>query len=285
MVNRIWQHHFGRGVVPTPGDFGTRGLPPTHPELLDWLAGEFVAHDWSVKAMHKLIVLSAAYQQSSDPTERALKLDPENRLFSRQNPARLEGEIIRDSLLAISGQLNRTVGGPSIFPPVPSDITKVSKNWTPSPDPADHNRRSLYIFARRNLRFPFLEVFDAPDSNLSCPERGHSTTAPQALTLVNSEEVMTAAEATAARLLNEAKTDNERIQLAFRLALGRRPNGREIKMAQEFQQSCLSRRKETPTSVVAPARKQKLPTPAATTDAWAELCRALFNLNSFVYVD
>ncbi len=268
MVNRIWQHHFGRGLAPTPGDFGTRGQPPTHPELLDWLAGEFVAHGWSVKAMHKLILLSATYQQSSEPTDSASKFDPENRLFSRQNRARLEGEVIRDSLLAISGQLNRTVGGPSVFPPVPADLTRVSKNWTASADPADHNRRSLYIFARRNLRFPFLEVFDAPDSNLSCPERGRSTTAPQALTLVNSEEVMSAAKATSARLLKEATTDDERIQLAFRLALGRRANGRELRMGREFLGSITSRREA-----------------AAATDAWAELCRALFNLNSFVYVD
>ena len=282
MVNRIWQHHFGRGLVPTPGDFGTRGQPPTHPELLDWLAGEFVANGWSVKAMHKVIQLSAAYQQSSEPTDSALKLDPENRLFSRQNRARLEGEVIRDSLLAIGGQLNRTVGGPSVFPPVPADITKISKNWTASADPADHYRRSLYIFARRNLRFPFLEVFDAPDSNLTCPERGRSTTAPQALTLINSEEVMAAAKATARRLLNEAKTDDERLQLAFRLALGRRANGKEQRMAREFLYCCSSRPKD---ARIRSAMDQSLLTSAATNDAWAELCRALFNLNSFVYVD
>jgi hypothetical protein len=285
MVNRIWQHHFGRGLVPTPGDFGTRGQPPTHPELLDWLAGEFVARGWSVKAMHKLILLSVAYQQSSEPTDSALKLDPENRLFSRQNRARLEGEIIRDSLLAISGQLNRTVGGPSVFPPVPSDITKISKNWTASADLADHNRRSLYIFARRNLRFPFLEVFDAPDSNLTCPERGRSTTAPQALTLVNSEEVMAAANATAARLLKEAKKDDERIELAFRLALGRRANGKELKIAREFLETCRSPRKEAHYKLETRNSERGIDQSLLTSAAWTELCRALFNLNSFVYVD
>jgi hypothetical protein len=216
MVNRLWQHHFGRGLVPTPGDFGTRGQPPTHPELLDWLAGEFVARGWSVKKMHKLILLSSAYQQTSEASLQALQRDPDNKLFSRQNRVRLEGEALRDSLLAISGRLNRTLGGPSVFPPIPADI-KTSKNWTASADPADHHRRSLYIFARRNLRFPFLEAFDAPDSNLTCPERGRSTTAPQSLTLLNSEAVMNAASATAARLLNEVKTDNDRIRLAFRL--------------------------------------------------------------------
>jgi hypothetical protein len=285
MVNRIWQHHFGRGLVPTPGDFGTRGQPPTHPELLDWLAGEFISRGRSVKAMHKLILLSAAYQQSSETTDSALRLDPDNRLLSRQNRGRLEGEVIRDSLLAISGQLNRMVGGPSVFPPVPADITRVSKNWTASADLADHHRRSLYIFARRNLRFPFLEVFDAPDSNLSCPERGRSTTAPQALTLVNSEEVMAAAQATATRLLNEAKTNDERIRLAFRLALGKRANGKERKMAREFLESCRRRCQEAQTEIGNRKSEIKNSPSLLTSAAWVEFCRALFNLNSFVYVD
>src|SRR5262249_19617206 len=122
MVNRLWQHHFGRGLVATPGDFGTRGQAPTHPELLDWLAGEVVRRGWSVKQMHKLILPSAAYQQSSAATPKALATDPDNKLFSRQNRARLEGEVIRDSLLAISGRLNRQMGGPSVSPPIPADI-------------------------------------------------------------------------------------------------------------------------------------------------------------------
>jgi hypothetical protein len=259
MVNRIWQHHFGRGLVPTPGDFGTRGQPPSHPELLDWLAGEFVASGWSAKTMHRLILLSAAYQQSSQPSEEALRRDPANQLFSRQNRVRLEGEAVRDSLLAISGRLNRTMGGPSVLPPIPADITKTSKNWTASTDPADHTRRSIYIFARRNLRFPVLEAFDAPDSNLPCPERGHSTTAPQSLTLLNSDEVMEAAKATAEHLTKEGKSTDGRIQLAYRLVLGRHGNGKELKMAREFLHSSGGN--------------------------FVELCRALFNLNSFVYVD
>src|SRR5207247_5310161 len=129
---------------------------------------------------------------------------------------------IRDSLLAISGRLNPQMGGPGVFPAVPADVLKGSKGWTVSADPRDHVRRSIYIFARRNLRFPFLEVFDAPDSNLSCPERGRSTTAPQSLTLLNSEEVMNAAAATAERLMKQAKSSDEQIALAFRLTLGRR---------------------------------------------------------------
>jgi hypothetical protein len=257
MVNRIWQHHFGRGIVPRPSEFGTRSEPPTHPELLDWLANEFIARGWSIKQMHKLILLSAAYQQSSVASAEALTRDPENKLFSRQNRVRLEGEVIRDSLLAISGKLNAKIGGSSVFPPIPNDITKTSKNWTESARTEDHNRRSLYIFARRNLRFPFLEVFDAPDSNLSCPERGRSTTAPQSLTLLNSDEVMAASKALAARLIKEAKTPDEQMERAFRLVIGRSPSAKEQKLTREFLAS-------------------------STTE---ELCRAVFNLNAFVYVD
>ena len=289
MVNRIWRHHFGRGIAPTPGDFGTRGQPPTHPELLDWLAGQFVARGWSIKAMHKLVLLSATYQQSSEASAHALQRDPDNKLFSRQNRVRLEGEAVRDSLLAISGRLNRRMGGPSVSPPIPADITKTSKNWNASADPADHARRSIYIFARRNLRFPFLESFDAPDSNVTCPERGHSTTAPQSLTLLNSEEVMDASRATAERLLNEAKTDTDRIHLAFRLILGKRTSNNGLSMAREFLQSTRSRREEVPVqsaignpqSAIHPSLARSAPP----TENWAELCRALFNLNSFIYVD
>ena len=257
MVNRIWQHHFGRGLVTTPSDFGTRGQPPTHRELLDWLAGEFVQHGWRVKQMHKLILLSAVYQQSSTAASETQARDPENRLFSRQNRVRLEGEVIRDSLLAISGRLNPKMGGPPVSPPIPADIAKTAKDWTAGTDPGDYCRRSIYVFARRNLRFPFLEVFDAPDNNLSCPQRGSSTTAPQSLTLLNSEEAMSAAEATARRLEHEATSAKSRINSAYRFILGRGPTRQEAALAADFlKRSTLS-----------------------------ELCRALFNLNAFVYAE
>jgi hypothetical protein len=232
-------------------------LPPTHPELLDWLAGEFVARGWSLKQMHRLLLLSATYQQCTTAAPETLQKDPTNALFGRMNRQRLEGEIIRDSLLAVSGRLNRKMGGPGVFPPLPKEVSTGGKEWKASPDPADHVRRSVYIFAQRNLRFPFLEPFDVPDSNQSCPKREQSTTAPQALALLNSSDVVAAAKALAARLEKEAAGMEERITLAYRLTLGRAPTDAERRLSREFLA-------DAPLS---------------------EYCRALFNINEFVYLD
>ena len=241
MVNRIWQHHFGRGLVPTPSDFGTHGQPPTQPGLLDWLAGEFIARGWSVKAMHKLILTSATYRQS----------------WAGEKRLRLEGEVIRDSLLAISGQLNLEMGGPGVYPPIPREVFAGAKGWSQNDHARDYSRRSIYIFARRNLRFPFLEVFDAPDNNLSCPAREHSTTAPQSLTLLNADEVTLAAKLLADRLKKEGKSVDEQVTLGYRLVLGRPPREKELKLSRDFlAQSPMN-----------------------------EFCRALFNLNDFIYVE
>ncbi|HZZ82834.1 MAG TPA: DUF1549 and DUF1553 domain-containing protein [Gemmataceae bacterium] len=253
MVNRIWQHHFGRGIVASPSDFGLRGDRPTHPELLDWLACEF-SSTWSIKRMHRLMLLSATYQQS---TIDGVKKDPNNALFGRSNRQRLEGEIIRDSLLAISGRLNPKMGGPGVFPPIPPEAGVSAKQWKASADGADHVRRSVYIFARRNLRFPFLEPFDVPDSNQSCPKRERSTTAPQALALLNSSDVIAAARVLADRLDKDAPDTDARITLAYRLTLGRTPTDTERRLSREF----------------------------VAQSPWSELCRALFNVNEFIYLD
>ena len=236
----------------------------------DWLAGEFVAQGWSIKAMHRLILRSTAYQQSSEALPEALERDPENKLFSRQNRVRLEGEAIRDSLLAVSGRLNPTMFGPSVLPPLPADLATSAKNWTASSLAADHARRSIYVFARRNLRFPFFEVFDAPDNNVTCPERGRSVTAPQALTLLNSEEVLTAAGAAATRVMQEASSTDQRIGRAFQRALGRAPTPSEREKSRLFLRE--HRGGNQP------------PTQPAQTEFTA-LCRALFNLNAFVFVE
>jgi Protein of unknown function (DUF1553) len=177
------------------------------------------------------------------------------------------------------------MGGPGVSPPIPADITRMSKNWTASPNQADQARRSIYLLARRNLRFPFLEVFDAPDSNLTCPERGHSTTAPQSLTLLNSDEVLSAATATAEQLLKQADSSDEQIELAFRLALGRRPGANELTMAREFLQTSKRRREAAQTPDARQTTTASMPESTATQGEWTELCRALLNLNSFVYVD
>jgi hypothetical protein len=257
IVNRLWQHHFGRGIVPTPSDFGLRGLRPTHPELLDWLATELVAQGWSLKKMHRLMLTTATYQQSSQPGEKSAKADPNNDLFCRMNRLRLEGEAVRDSLLFISGRLNTKRGGPGVFPPLPAEALRDPKSWQVTPDPEEHRRRSIYIFARRNLRVPFLESFDFPDSNHSCPKRERSTTATQALTLLNSNDMVAAAKGLAERLENESQDRVKKIITAFRQTLGRFPTAREIQLSREFLES----------------------------SPWTEFCRALFNLNEFVYLD
>jgi len=261
MVNRLWQHHFGRGLVGTPSDFGTMGDEPTHPELLDWLATEFVARDWSVKAMHRLILTSAVYRQSSRAFAMGLTADPENSLLWRQNRLRLDGEAIRDALLAISGRINQTMGGPSVFPELPPDLKRLSSKgavWPVSPQLEDRERRSIYVFVRRNLRYPFFEVFDRPDTNVSCPQRPVTTIAPQALTLLNSPLAHDSARLLAARVAREAGPDRDRqIDRVSRLAFGRDPDAVERQMMDEF----LSRGR------------------------LEHLCLALLNTNAFIYVD
>jgi hypothetical protein len=173
------------------------------------------------------------------------------------NRIRLEGEIIRDTLLSVSGRLHDKMGGPGVFPPIPDSATEGAKGWKTSADPMDHIRRSVYIFARRNLRFPFLEAFDLPDSNLSCPKRERSTTAPQALALLNAEDVVAAAKALAQRVTQEKQNSADRIVLAYRLVLGRQPSEEEMLLSRQFLE----------------------------TSPLSELCRALFNVNEFVYLD
>ena len=262
MVNRIWQHHFGAGIVTTPSDFGRNGARPTHPELLDWLATEFVQKGWSIKAMHRLIMTSSTYRQSSEySTEAAMKADPNNTLLWRMNRQRLEGEILRDSILFVSGRLNPDRGGPGVFPKLPEELAKLRiKNrvvWEPE-NGADALKRSVYIMQRRQLQMPFLNVMDAPALNESCPVRAVSTTAVQALSTLNGDLVSEGAKYFADRIIETGgPVVPERIRLAFRLALSRAPEPAEIQKAQEFLYSG---------------------------GDLAGLCRILFNTNEFVYV-
>ena len=228
MVNRIWHHHFGRGIVATPSDFGWMGDQPTHPELLNWLADEFVQNGWSVKQMHRLIMNSAAYQQSSDHNAGAGKKDPMNRLLWRFRPQRLDAETIRDSSLAVAGTLNTKMGGPSVFPPLPEGMPEPRGGWELSENSDDHYRRSVYVFVRRNSPYHMLNVMDMPNTHESCARRESTITAPQALAYINSNVTMDWAQRFAGRVLESAaENPAERVDLAYRLAFQRPADGEE----------------------------------------------------------
>jgi hypothetical protein len=257
-VNRVWQQLFGRGIVATPADFGTTGERPTHPELLDWLAIDLTAHGWRLKHTYRQIVTSAAYRQSA-VADHGLRADPDNKLLWRMPRKRLDGEALRDAMLAVSGRLNPKAGGPSVYPELPAELKAPAGKWPVSADPAERDRRSVYVAVKRNLRYPFFTLFDSPDRNEVCARRFVSTTAPQALTLLNDEMVLGVAKAFAARVAKE----DDGVGAAFELALGRPPDTEERQAAEEFLRRHGGERGE----------------------AVVDLCHALLNLNEFVYVD
>ncbi|GIW80478.1 MAG: hypothetical protein KatS3mg105_2285 [Gemmatales bacterium] len=244
-ANRIWQYHFGRGIVATSSDFGTRGAPPTHPELLDWLATELIRSGWSTKHMHRLIVLSSTYRQSSRPdgerTEKNTRIDAENRYLWRWHARRLEIEAIRDGILAVSGKLDRRIGGP------------------PDPDENQSVRRTLYLLQRRQQAPEVQRLFDGPDdAAVSCPKRSVSTVPLQALYLLNNPFAVEQAKQIAERVKRRAGDDiDAQIRTAFRIVLGRKPDAGEVSAANRL---------------LAEA-------------GLASLCQALFNLNEFVYLE
>ena len=229
MVNRIWQNHFGAGLVATANDFGRMGTRPSHPELLDWLANEFVEGGFRMKPLHRMILLSSTYQQdyiSSAPAE-AAEADPEDRLLWRFPRRRLSAEELRDAMLAVSGRLNPTMGGPSVIVPIEPALVKLIYNpaqWKPGDDARQYDRRAIYLFQKRNLRLPFMEVFDSPDLLLSCARRDQSTHAPQALELLNGEFSNAMAAALASRVTREAGPAHDRqVTRLFQRALARDP--------------------------------------------------------------
>ncbi len=235
-MNRLWQRYFGVGIVETENDFGSQGTAPSHPELLDRLASEFVRHDWSLKAMHRLIVTSATYRQSSAARPDAAKADPVNRLLARQNRLRLEAEIIRDAGLTVSGLLSPAVGGPSVFPPQPAgagQFTQVDRKWK-ADEGANRYRRGMYIFFRRSAAYPGLVLFDAPDAQASTTRRNRSNTPLQALTLLNDETQTAFAENLAKSILAAAKDRGERIRFAFETCLARPPNEDEQQRMSQY---------------------------------------------------
>ncbi|MGQ0634082.1 MAG: DUF1549 and DUF1553 domain-containing protein [Planctomycetaceae bacterium] len=308
LVNRIWQGHFGVGLVENSNDFGLQTRPPSHPKLLDWLAAAFLSPEtspaascrekpregaWSVKKIHRLIVTSTAYRQSAlfdagEPSSAGESSDPANHLYWHFPRRRLGAEALRDALLAVSGLLNPAVHGPSVYPEIPADYSK-RHAWPVSKEPADRCRRSVYIHVKRNLPYPLLEAFDAPDLHESCACRVQTTVAPQALFLLNSDLVLDYARAFAGRLLQDnPDADVDRaITRAYRLAFGREPGSKERADAREFlgaQTALAADRLAAGKSVPLP---RSLPPCVGFSQAAAlvDFCHALFNASEFLYVD
>lgn len=232
LVNRVWQHHFGRGLARTSSDFGSIGEAPTHPELLDWLATNFMENGWSLKKLHKTILQSSTWQMSSAPNDAAYKVDPLNNLFWRYNMRRLTAEELRDSIINLTGKLNLKMGGPSITPPMPKEVlataSRFGAGWNGLKGPEHDSRRSVYVKVKRSMKMPLLINHDMADTDAPCAVRFNTTVPTQALTLLNSELINQAAADFAQRLQNSAKTPKEQVREAFKIALCREPKASEV---------------------------------------------------------
>ena len=305
IANRIWQHHFGNGLARSTSDFGLVGEEPSRPELLDWLATELMQHDWRLKHLHRLILTSATYRQASRPTQvgwsdrqrseaaeswrRSQAIDAENYSLARFPRRRLTGEEVRDAMLVTSESIQWSRGGPGVRPPLLDELVKtlLKNQWNVSPRTSDHYRRSIYIFARRNLRFPIFEAFDRPDGNASCPRRGHSTTAPQSLLLLHSRASIDASRRLASVVLSTSSELDERLEIVFSRVLARKPTKDEKQSLAEF----LTRQRDGLASEARSAAELALPDPAVVdvvpyeAAAWTDLCLALYNISEFLYID
>jgi len=271
IVNRVWQYHFGRGLVATPSDFGSRGGPPTHPELLDWLAADFIAHGWSIKHLQRTILQSATWQQDSTPSPAVREKDPQNLLLTRFARRRLAAEDLRDSVLAVSGQLNLKMYGKPVIPPLTQEemygmIGRPHEAWPVTYDSRDYARRSIYLLQKRAFRIPMLEVFDAPEPMLSCSRRDSSTTAPQSLTLLNGAFLLNHAQQLGTELTKSFPKNEDLVKAAWQRVLLRDPLAAESARAADF--------------LTGQTRNTGSREAAA-----AELLRGLLNLNEFLYVD
>ena len=258
MMNRLWYRHFGRGIVKTPSDFGKLSGGATHPDLLDWLAGQFVNQRWSLKAMHRLMVTSNTYRQSAVPREDGLAVDADNRLLWRKSPVRLDAESLRDAVLAVSGRLNPKMGGPGF-----RDVSITPNNGTTYYEPIyphgdEFNRRTVYRFSPRGGRSAILDTFDCPDPSTTAPRRAVTTTPLQALALLNNHFILSKAGAMADRVKTHAKGNlDAQVTQVFRDAFQREPDADELRLAKRL------------------AKEYGLTT----------LCRSLFNSNEFVILN
>ncbi len=302
-MNRVWQLHFGVGIVATPNDFGYSGSPPTHPELLDWLAVEFVESGWDIRYLHRLIVQSATYRQSSQRSSRHTS-GTENTLLWRQNSRRLDAETLRDSLLSVSGLLKSVDGGKPRWPAVPDELTHAQpaileaikeddggrmQGWYTDPVD-DTDVRSIYLVRKRCLPIPFLQVFDLPDSTTSCARRDITIVAPQALALLNSPESVRVAEALSASIKQEVDQnlpDEQRVTAlitrCFERVLSRQPDELELAAVREF----LGRQRQQYISseTVEGGENTDHPNGASDERAFIDFCRAILNSNEFCYMD
>ncbi|MEX2673504.1 MAG: DUF1553 domain-containing protein [Phycisphaeraceae bacterium] len=289
-VNRIWMHYFGKGLVETENDFGLQGTPPTHPELLNWLAIFFMDNDWSMKALHRKIVTSATYRQSSTARPELAEIDPLNKLLGRQERVRVEAEIVRDQALVASGMLTTQIGGPSVHPPQADGVYAFTQNRRQWPESKgdDRYRRTMYTFFYRSAPYPLLSTFDAPNFNTTCTARARSNTPLQSLTVANSQAIYELAQAMGGRVLrehDEQATDRERITSAFRWAVARPPTGEELARLHSFvrhQRDAFEADPEAAKEVAEAGPAAELNVAPAELAAWTALSRVLINLDEFI---
>ncbi|MBI3417770.1 MAG: DUF1553 domain-containing protein [Verrucomicrobia bacterium] len=272
IVNRLWQQYFGKGIVETDNDFGLQGARPSHSELLDWLATEFIARGWSLKAMHHLILTSATYRQSSHARTELAEIDPTNKLLARQTRLRLDAELVRDVSLAASGLLDARLGGPPVFPPQPEGLDAFTQNkreWKTSSG-GDRFRRGLYTYIQRTRFYPALAVFDAPDTYLACTRRLRSNTPLQALTLLNDQAFLEIATGLAARFQAHAGDDNARFDFAFRCCVARPPKASELERLKKL----LETERRTDGAAATDEAHER--------GAWLSVARVLLNLDETI---
>ena len=323
IVNRVWQYHYGTAIAANPNNFGNTGSKPTHPELLDWLAARFVKNGWSIKNLHRLIMTSQTYQQSSrhPQLETIRKVDPAEKLLARFRPRRLTAEELRDSMLAVTGELNRDIGGLPVFPEINQEValaprmlqSSLAPAYQPSRTPAERNRRSIYVYRCRGLADPLSDVFNKPSSDDSCERRDSSSVTPQVFALLNSDSVTRRSLAFALRLKRERRTSSEQIARAFELTYGRLPTQRErdtlgpyLKKMVTYHRQHAPKSKQFPTKITRSVVEEMsglafnyeerldiyedyVPDPqpwkvSAETRALADVCLVLFNANEFLFV-
>ena len=323
IVNRIWQHHFGRGLAGNPNNLGMTGGKPTHPKLLDWLSAELVDRGWSLKSMHRLLMTSRTYQQASrhEAIEAIRKQDPDNDLLASFRPRRLTAEELRDAMLAVSGELNLDGGGLPISPEINMEValaprmlqSSLAPAWQPSRTPRERNRRSIYVYRLRGLADPFLEVFNKPGANVSCERRDAPSVTPQVFSLMNSDVVTSRSIAMAVRLERERPSTAKRIRRGFRLALGETPGPQMMqRLLQHYEAMVVYHRAHQPRPPGYPTRvtrsvveelsgdpfeyqelldiyqdyvpDRQASDVGAETRALADICLLLFNSNAFIYL-